>query len=76
MFLRIGLETVPSLNFQPVIGLQAGWLGSSIEGLIGWFSLYGVSAPRSRRVSWMLLRARLAVMSVKAGHSRATMVTK
>ena len=66
----------PSVNFQPVIGVQFGCVASSIDGLIGCPAVYGVSAPRSFRLSWMLLRARFARMSVYVGHWRAAIVTK
>ncbi len=66
----------PSVNCQPVIGVHAGWLAASMSGSMGWPALYGVSTPRSRRLSWMLLRARFAVMSVYVGHCRAAIVTK
>ena len=54
---------LPIVNVQPVIGAQLGWTVCSTSGSTSWPALYGVSTPRSRRLSWMLLRARLAVMS-------------
>jgi hypothetical protein len=51
------------VNFHPVIGVQAGWVSSSMAGAIGSPASYGESSPRSRRLSWMLLRARLARMA-------------
>ena len=35
-----------------------------------------MSGPRSSRLSWMLLRFRLAMMSVYVGHVRAARVTE
>ena len=37
---------------------------------------YGLSAPSGTSVSWMLLRARLPVISANVSHSRATIVTR
>jgi hypothetical protein len=54
---------LPNVNFHPVIGVQAGWVSSSMAGAIGSPASYGESSPRSRRLSWMLLRARLARMA-------------
>ncbi len=61
----------PSLKFQPCSGAQSGWNSASISGSIRFGTQrpsgsrvpYGVFAPRSRRLSWMLLRARLAVIA-------------
>ena len=73
-----GLETVdrsstlpaiprPNSNFHPTSGLHpdtcvVAW-PSSTEGLTGCPSRYNVSGPRSRRLSWMLLRALLAMIT-------------
>jgi hypothetical protein len=38
--------------------------------------VYGVSGPRSLRLSWMLLRALFAWMSVYASQTRAAIVTQ
>ena len=66
---------VPRVNRQLGSGEQLGWLRASVTGSTGWPSEYGVSLPRSSRLSWMLLRARLAVMSSYVGHVRAAIVT-
>src|ERR1044072_8244282 len=58
----------PSVNSHPVIGVQFGCVAASIAGLIGCPAEYGVSAPRALRLSWVLLRARLAPMAVYVGH--------
>ena len=53
----------PNVKSQLDSGVQFGWLGVSIDGEMGWPEVYFVSSPRSWRLSWMLFRARLAVMS-------------
>ena len=58
-----GAMPVPSVKRQPVIGVQSGCVDCSMAGSTAWPCVYGVSAPRSRRLSWMLLRARLARMA-------------
>ncbi len=65
----------PRVSCQFSIGWQLGCTRSSVVASTTSPSLYGVSAPRSLRLSWMLLRARLAVMSVYCGHTRAAIVT-
>ena len=84
---RLGLDTTerrstrppaipsPRVNCHPSRGLHLGWPLDSVSTLIASPSLYRVSGPRSLRLSWMLLRARLAVMSVYSEHSRATRVS-
>ena len=59
---------VPIWNFQPTSGWQLGCSGSSTNGEIGCPDWYGLTpGPRSCRVSWRLLRARLGRMSAKVG---------
>ncbi len=54
---------VPSVKVQSGSGWQSGWFVDSRSGSIGWPDVYAVSAPRSLRLSWMLLRARFAVIA-------------
>jgi len=54
---------VPMVNCQLVNGWQFGSPASSLATETASLELYRVSAPRSWRDSWMLLRALLAMMS-------------
>ncbi len=57
---------LPSVNSQLSIGVHSGWTSASTAGSTrngSPFSPYGVSAPRSFRLSMMLLRARFAVIA-------------
>ena len=74
---------VPSENSHGDSGRQFGWYllsttGDSTFGIGGSMAgfPYGLSAPSGTSVSWMLLRARLPVISSKVSHSRATIVTR
>ena len=66
---------LPKVNCHPVIGVQAGWTAASTVGSTVWSPEYGVSGPRSWRLSMMLLRARLAVTEAYVGQLRAASVT-
>ncbi len=69
---------LPSVNSQLSIAVQFGWTCASTAGSTSSGSPscpYGVSGPRSLRLSMMLLRARFAVMSSYVGHDRAAIVT-
>ena len=73
---------VPSVNSHGESGRQFGWywLSTTGETTLGTGGViaglpYGLSAPSGTSVSWMLLRARLPVISANVSHSRATIVT-
>ena len=60
----VGEMPVPSVKVKSLSGSQADCMSCSWAGLINSPVSYSVSGPRSRRLSWMLLRSLLALMSV------------
>jgi len=64
-------DAIAEGELPPVIGVQAGWTAASTVGSTVWSPEYGVSGPRSWRLSMMLLRARLAVTEAYVGQLRA-----
>src|SRR3954451_6242542 len=61
---RLGEMPGPNENPKPVSGRQFGCISCSWVGFTSWPAWYWVFGPRSRRLSWMLLRLLLALMSV------------